>query len=67
MGNRAESVFVLAHRVEQLVRDRLSRDVIPAEEATLTSMVLSPRATIGLTPEQKRQLAELEHPPVTTA
>jgi hypothetical protein len=61
MAAAATSAVSLWHRVEQVLRDRLGRKVVPAEEATLLSMAQAPRAAIGLSDDQRRQLAELEH------
>jgi hypothetical protein len=60
MATAVTSALSLWHRVEKMLQERFGRKVVPAEEATLLTMAESPRATVGLSPEQKRQLAELD-------
>ena len=66
MGNPTDTAVNLLHRAEEALKRRRRR-VVPAEEATLAAMAESPRATVGLTDEQRRQLAEIENSPVAAA
>jgi ribosomal protein S18 acetylase RimI-like enzyme len=64
MVTAATSAVSLWHRVEQVLREHLGRKVVSAEDARLMTMAQSPRAAIGLSESQRRQLAKLENPTV---
>ena len=63
MGSPAETAMNLLHRAEEALKRR-ARRVIPAEEATLRTMIDSPTAAIALSEQQRRDLEALERRPV---
>jgi hypothetical protein len=54
----------LLHRAQGAIQRR-TRRVVPAEEATLTTMLEAPRATVGLSFEQQQTLSDLQRSAVS--
>jgi len=61
MNRPADSALQLLQRAEHALRRRTSRASVPVEEATLTTMLESPLATVELTADQTQTLADLRH------
>jgi hypothetical protein len=66
MATPTETAMTLLQRAQDAIQRR-TRKLIPAEEATVTSLLQAPYATVDLTSEQAQQLESLEHPPVAAA